>query len=83
MKEFKDVWFLFDLGEQIEYRTNIDFQPKEKQLIIIDESDAIIFRDPIKFKELIVKSACICFTATPDNQDKEGTEYTVLKYLGL
>jgi len=47
----------------------LNFQVSDGELVIIDEADFLIYDDPVKFRDFVVKCACICFTATPDDQD--------------
>jgi hypothetical protein len=53
------------------------------ELVIIDESDATMYEDPVKFREFVAKCACICFTATPDDQDPKGVDTMVLKAMSF
>jgi hypothetical protein len=72
-----DFYALFEmcaLAEKIEYHVGIDFKPVEKEVIIIDEADCFILDKPVAFLELISANACICFTATPSNNDPRGSE---------
>ena len=67
--DFEDFWMLlgYDAGK-IEYHVGCDFKVGPNELAIVDEVDALMFKDPIKFQQFISECACICFTATPDNQ---------------
>jgi hypothetical protein len=51
------------------------------ELVIVDEADALMFKDPIKFNSFSSECACICFTATPDNQQAKGLEVRVVSSL--
>jgi hypothetical protein len=37
-----------------------------------------MFADPSAFREFIAKCACICFTATPDDQEKDSIDVKLL-----
>lgn len=52
-------------------------------MVIIDEADCFIFNSPDDFMKLVKESACVCFTATPDNKDPSGVEARLLKAFGL
>jgi hypothetical protein len=43
----------------------------------------MIFDDPIVFRSLLTKVRCICFTATPDDDDPKGAEKQVIRALKL
>ena len=48
--EFECYWLLFDFDEsRIQYHVGHDFQVGPHELVIIDESDALMFKDPAKF----------------------------------
>ena len=51
-------------------------------MIIVDESDALLFEYPKTFDDIIDKNPCVCLTATPGN-DREGLEKKVLEHLGF
>lgn len=70
--DFKFFWDLLGAAEAVKYHVGLDFAPESNSLIIFDEADAFIFRDPVKFNALIIGCFCICFTATPDNCDPKG-----------
>lgn len=38
-----------------------------------------MYSNPEKFRDFVAKCACICFTATPDDQVKDGMDAKVLK----
>jgi len=61
----------------------LDFECKPGEIILIDEADELILPDPASFSAKIQHSKCICLTATPDNEDKQGMEREVLKLLGF
>jgi hypothetical protein len=68
IKDFEAYWMLLDYDiAQVEYHLGCDFKPAYGELIIVDEADAIMFKDPIKFNELIDGCLVLGFTATPDN----------------
>lgn len=66
--DFEDYWLLLGYdSDKIDYHIGLDFKVGPGELIIVDEADALMFKDPIKFQEFTSECACICFTATPDN----------------
>lgn len=65
------------------YHVGLDFAPTQGSLILFDEADAFIFREPAKFAALIAGCYCVCFTATPDNRDPAGLHRAVTSALGL
>ena len=66
-------------GVEVEYHVGINFEVKQGELVIIDEADCFIFNQSEEFVKLIKETACICFTATPDNKDPVGVEAKLLK----
>lgn len=52
-------------------------------VIIVDEADDIIFRNPLRFNTLVGSLQCVCFTGSPDNQVDGGLESTIIKLLGF
>ncbi|MFN9907073.1 MAG: hypothetical protein ACK56F_13300 [bacterium] len=50
-------------------------------MVLIDESDRLIFDEPKNFAKFVEKKFCICFTATPSNCDQQGVETEVVKAL--
>jgi len=65
----------------VEYHVGFSFAPKEDELVVIDEGDALIFEDPSFFRGFIAQCACICLTATPDDDDPTGVEAKVISTL--
>ena len=63
---------------EVEYHVGIDFVAAEGELVVIDEADALLYNDPVKFRDFICVNACICFTATPDDWDPNGMDSKVL-----
>ena len=63
---------MLDVKESVTYQVGLDFIPEVNSLIVFNEADAFIFRDPIKFNTVASGCFCICFTATPDNCDPKG-----------
>lgn len=52
--DFESYWILLGYDEsQIEYHIGCDFVPLTTELLIIDEADAIIFANPVKFKDFV------------------------------
>ena len=52
------------------------------ELIIYDESDALLFNNPGQFNTFTGDNPCICLTATPGGKDGD-LEEKVIKHLGL
>lgn len=63
---------------QVEYHSDIDFAVHDGELVIVDEADSLMYSNPEKFRDFVAKCACICFTATPDDQVKGGVDVKVL-----
>lgn len=61
----------------------IDFEVHAGELVIVDEADCFFFGSPDNFMKLVKETACICFTATPDNKDPNGVEARLLRTFGI
>lgn len=66
---------------RIEYHTELNFVCQQGELVIIDEADCFMFRNPSAFKRFVAEVCCLCFTATPDDQDIKGVEAKVVTAL--
>jgi hypothetical protein len=71
------------VSHNVFYHVGIDFSFESTDLLLVDESDSIILRDPLAFNTLLTRCRCICLTATPDDNNYKGAEKQVLKALGL
>ena len=77
--EFEYYWMLLSFGDdKIEYHVGHDFTVEAGELVVVDEADALMFKDPTAFQKFTSSCACICFTATPDNQQANGIEAKVV-----
>ena len=45
-EEFNDYWAKSNNGQKVEYHTNFGFEIKEGEIIISDEADHLMFKDP-------------------------------------
>jgi hypothetical protein len=82
MRDFRAYWLMLGYDEsQVEYHLGCDFKPVDGELIVIDEIDAIMFKDPIRFSETIDSCLVLGFTATPDNFNAAGAESRVTNLL--
>jgi hypothetical protein len=80
--DFEAYWVLLGYNEsQVEYHLGCNFKSADGDLVIIDEADAIMFKDPIMFNEDINGCLVLGFTATPDNFNDKGAESRVLGLL--
>jgi hypothetical protein len=72
--DFASFWELAGFVGNVIYQVSIDFEREATDFLIIDESDSLIFDDPVVFRSMLAKIRCICFTATPDDNDPKGAE---------
>ena len=79
---FQKYWNLNKVTERVMYHVGLEFDKDVNDLIIVDESDALLFEQPKLFNDFISKNPCICLTATPGN-DSDGVEKKVLEHLGF
>ena len=67
----------------MEYVDGINFKPKAKSVVIVDEADFFMFGEPQKFKTFASKQPTICFTATPPEGDADDLERKTYDQLAL
>lgn len=78
-EEFADYLHLIDDESQVEDHVGVvGFEVKEGELAIVDEADNVMHGDPAIFFDFMSKCACICYTATPDDQDILSTDIKML-----
>ena len=82
-REFSDWWELNGISGSVEYHIGLDFDSKPTDIILIDEADEVILSDHAKFEKKVKSSRCICLTATPDNENKNGVERETLNLSGF
>lgn len=79
---FRPYFLMLGYDEsQVEYHLGCDFKPVEGELIIVDEIDVLMFKNPIKFDETINGCLVVGFTATPDNYKPTGAERRIINLL--
>jgi late competence protein required for DNA uptake (superfamily II DNA/RNA helicase) len=82
-RDFAYFWKLSGLTDKVFYHVGIGFECTGGDILIIDESDTLIFEDPEAFDKMMDKNRCICLTATPDDNDRKGAEKQVITALKL
>ncbi len=70
-------------ADKVEYHIGCAFEPEKNSLILVDESDRMMFEEPKAFLRFVNGTFCVCFTATPSNCDEHGVEAEVIKALGF
>lgn len=73
-EEYALFWRLAGLTEKVAYQVGLDFEHNGNELLLIDESDTLIFADPLIFLDMMMRARCICMTATPDDNNRKGGE---------
>ena len=63
-EDYEDLWALLPQSERVKYHTGIHFAPGVNSVVIIDESDEHVFKDPAAFMKFSAKAQVICLTAT-------------------
>ncbi len=61
----------------------IDFEFATRDLLLIDESDSLVFDNPVAFKGALRKCVSISLTATPDDNNRKGAEKQIVDALRL
>lgn len=74
LEEYAQFWELSGYQNKIFYQVGLDFERTGCDLLVIDESDTLIFDNPTAFGLMLKRSRCICMTATPDDNDARGAE---------
>jgi late competence protein required for DNA uptake (superfamily II DNA/RNA helicase) len=72
-----------NMAHKFHYHLGLSFEHTDKDVLIIDESDALTFADPFGFKMMLASCRCICLTASPDDNNKKGAEKQVVTALNL
>lgn len=81
-KDFQAYWTLLDYdNSRVEYHLGCDFMPSHGELIVVDEIDSLMFKDPAKFSGVIEGCLVLGFTATPDNFNPTGAERQIIDLL--
>ena len=68
--------------ENVRFHVGLAFEKQPQDLLIFDESDALLFEDPGTFDNIVGQNPCICLTATPGDC-KNTLEIETLKHLGF
>jgi hypothetical protein len=74
-----------DFNKRVKFVVGLDQIPKKKGcLVIVDESDYIIMKDPVDFflKTSNMNAKVVCLTATPDDGEVGSLEHELMKLLG-
>jgi hypothetical protein len=69
--------------DKVSYHENIEFPAKKNDVVIIDEADLVIFKDPKKFMAFSLKASIICLTASTPDVKSGALEESVFKRLGM
>jgi hypothetical protein len=83
IEEYAYFLRLAGLTDKVGYRVGLDFERSDSSMLVIDESDNLLFRDPLQFKAMMATSRCICLTATADDNNRKGVEKQAIKDTGL
>jgi hypothetical protein len=82
--DFANLFKTVNLDDKIVYTTDLSSaSPSDKELLIMDEGDEFIFRDPKTTYDIIKEFDCIMLTATIDGGDQLQTEGHVLEEFGF
>ena len=74
---FRFYWDV--LGDRVHFQVGLDFSPQPDNMIIVDEAGYFLFSDLNSFIDKIKYNPTICFTATIDNDDKQGVERKLIQ----
>lgn len=65
------------------YHSDLNFSVKTKHVVIVDEADHLILRDPEAFMKVTKSAPTICFSATSADTEYESTDKKVIQDLGF
>jgi hypothetical protein len=74
---------LAGLTEMVSYWVGLDFKQNDASMLIIDESDNLLFNNPLAFRAMMNTNRCICLTATADDNNRKGAEKQAISDAGL
>jgi len=60
------------------YHSNPEFESSQAEIVIVDEADYFILRDPNLFLTKFKQNKVICLTATPQKDEQDSIENQVL-----
>ena len=83
IEDFADYWSLSNFEDRVFYHEDLDFKHGKNDVLLIDESDVLVFDDPLLLKKAFKLSAAICFTATPPSQGQQTLERKIYDHLSL
>ena len=78
---FQNLWSLTDLSARVQTHTSMDFEKRERDLLLIDEADDLLYSNPKEFLEKVKDNTFILFTAT--SSDTKNYEESILKMFGV
>jgi hypothetical protein len=74
-----------DFNKRVNFVVGLDQIPERRKcLVIVDESDYIVMKDPLNFflKTSNTNAKVVCLTATPDDGKKGSLEHELMELLG-
>ena len=74
VKEFGPWYEFHGLTNRVQFHVGLGFEFKLGDIFLFDEADDLILSDPARFMAAIEHSKCICYTATPGNNDSRELE---------
>ena len=85
VNDFESYWLLLGYDEtKVEFHVGFDhWKPAQGELLIIDEIDHFVFKDPIAFNEFVDSCLLLGFTATPDDFKPAGAERNITSLFQL
>ena len=81
IEDFSDYWELAQAEERVEYHTSLNFTHEQGHLILIDEADMMLLRDPKSSAEMLSRSNVVGFSSSLNNTRYKEMEENVLKDL--
>ena len=66
----------------MKYHAALEFYKEPSDLLLFDESDAVLFESPDEFNKCVADNPCICFTATPGGEGN-CLEREIVDHLGF
>jgi hypothetical protein len=72
-------WELASLQEKVQFHSDMNFGCSDKELVIMDEADLLLYSNPLSFFSRLDEYQIICFTATIGDYKIEKQENEILK----
>lgn len=81
--QFKHYWTVSNTTERVHYHQSFDFSVRKNDVILVDEADYLIFKNPEAFYRSASQAPTISMTASKPSDMIDSLEDTVLDHLKM